>query len=93
MMIDRTNVQAPTEGPTRRQAIAGVGLASGGLALGSTQAWAEAKEEISHKAESIHQEPVFKASRKRVYEALTETEQFDKVIEISGVTQSMNLGG
>ena len=92
-MIDRMKGQGPADGPTRRQAIAGVAIALGGLALGPVQAWAGAEEEISHTAESIHQEPVFKASRKRVYEALTETEQFDKVIEISGVTQSMNLGG
>ena len=42
------------------------------LALVSTKAWAEAREEISHTAESIHQEVVFKASRNRVYEALTD---------------------
>ena len=92
-MIDNTNVQALANGPTRRQAIAGVAIVLGGLALGSTQAWAGAKEEISHTAESIHQEVAFKASRKRVYEALTDTEQFDKVIQISGVMKSMHLGG
>lgn len=30
--------------------------------------------------ESIHQEAIFKANRKRVYEALTDSKQFDKVI-------------
>ena len=62
-------------------------MAFGGLALGSTKAWAGAEDEISHTAESIHQEPVFKASRKRVYEALTDAKQFDKVIQLSGVLQ------
>jgi activator of HSP90 ATPase len=42
-------------------------------------------EEVSHTAESIHQEPVFKASRKRVYEALTDATQFTKVTEFSSV--------
>jgi len=93
MMIDRMKGQGPADGPTRRQAIAGVAIALGGLALGPVQAWAGAEEEISHTAESIHQEPVFKASRKRVYEALTDTEQFDKIIQISGVMKSMHLGG
>ena len=34
---------------------------------------------ISHTADAIHQEVVIKASRKRVYEALTDTEQFRKL--------------
>jgi uncharacterized protein YndB with AHSA1/START domain len=93
MMIDRVKGQGPADGPTRRQTIAGVALALGGLALGPVQARAGAEGEISHTAESIHQEPVFKASRKRVYEALTDTEQFDKIIQISGVMKSMHLGG
>ena len=92
-MIDRTEVRGMPDGSTRRQAIAGVAFVLGGLALGPVQARVGAEEEISHSAESIHQEPVFKASRERVYEALTDTEQFDKVIQISGVMKSMHLGG
>src|SRR5271155_2407706 len=92
MMSDRNNLAAFTNGATRRQAIVGVAMAFGGLALGSTKAWAGAEEEISRTAESIHQEAVFKASRKRVYEALTDAKQFDKVIQLSGVLQSMHLG-
>ncbi len=89
---DRTNPEDLAKGPTRRQVIAGVAMTFGGLALGSTKAWAGAEDEISHTAESIHQEAVFKASRKRVYEALTDAKQFDKVIQLSGVMQSMHLG-
>jgi activator of HSP90 ATPase len=92
MMSDRNNLVTLTNGPTRRQAIVGVAMAIGGLALASTKAWAGAEEEISRTAESIHQEAVFKASRKRVYEALTDAKQFDKVIQLSGVLQSMHLG-
>ena len=91
-MSDRNNLAAFTNGATRRQVIVGVAMAFGGLALGSTKAWAGAEEEISRTAESIHQEAVFKASRKRVYEALTDAKQFDKVIQLSGVLQSMHLG-
>src|SRR5260370_3826993 len=36
-------------------------------------------EGISHTAEAIHQEVVIKANRKRVYEVLTDTEQFLKL--------------
>jgi activator of HSP90 ATPase len=91
-MSDSTNLEALANRPTRRQTIVGVAMAFGGLALGSTKAWAGAADEISHTAEAIHQEPVFKANRKRVYEALIDTAQFDKVIQLSGVMQSMHLG-
>jgi uncharacterized protein YndB with AHSA1/START domain len=87
-MSDRTDLRALTNGLTRRRAIVGVALAFGGLALGSTNAGAGGGEEISRTAESIHQESAFTASRKRVYEALTESKQFDKIMELSGVMKS-----
>jgi activator of HSP90 ATPase len=90
IMDDGTNLKAL---PTRRQAIVGVAIAFGGLSLRSTEAWAGAEEEVSRTEEAIHQEAVFKASLKRVYEALTDTKQFDKVIQLSGVRQSMPPGG
>jgi activator of HSP90 ATPase len=72
------------------------GLGVAGIASGSTGSPQTSRfaggEEISRTAESIHQEAVFKASRKRVYEALTDAKQFDKVIQLSGVMQSMHLG-
>jgi activator of HSP90 ATPase len=92
MMSDGRNLRALANGHTRRHAIVGVAIAFGGLAMHSTQAWAKAEDEISRSAESIHQEPAFKASRKRVYEALTDAKQFDRVIQLSGVVQSMHLG-
>jgi uncharacterized protein YndB with AHSA1/START domain len=45
-------------------------------------------KEISYAAESIHQEPVFKPSRKRVYEALTDAKQFGKVVRLSAAMKS-----
>ena len=38
---------------------------------------------ISHTTAAIHQEVVFKASRKRIYDALTDTKQFDRIIQLS----------
>jgi activator of HSP90 ATPase len=90
---DRTNLLPMTYRPTRRQAIMGALIACGGLTLGPPDASAETDSGISRTAESIHQEPVFKANRKRVYEALLDSAQFDKVIQISGVMQSMHLPG
>jgi len=54
-----------------------------GLALPTKGARAATEEQISQSEESIHQETMFKASRKRVYEALTDTKQFDKIIQRS----------
>jgi uncharacterized protein YndB with AHSA1/START domain len=93
MIKDRDNLIAPANGLARRQFIAKVATAFGGLTVGTTEAWAGAKEEISRTAESIHQETVFKASRQRVYEALTDTKQFDQVIQLSGAMKSLPAGG
>src|SRR5260370_3161241 len=89
MMNERRNSSAPGSRPTRRQLIAGIGMAIGGVALGPTEAWAGTEEEGSRTAETIHQEILFKASRKRVYEALTDAKQFDKVIHLAG---AMRMG-
>jgi len=73
--------------PSRRQAITSAIIAAGGLAFSPLQVCGRPEDEVSHSAEAIHQEPVFKASRKRVYEALTETQQFDKVERLSADMQ------
>jgi activator of HSP90 ATPase len=73
---------------SRRQVITGALIALGGLTLGSPEVWAETEEEISHAAESIHQETDFKVSRKRVYEALTDPQQFSKVTRLSEAMRS-----
>jgi activator of HSP90 ATPase len=77
---------------TRRQAIASAAFVFGGFALRVPKALA-AEEEISHSEESIHQEPVFKAPRKRVYETLLDAKQFDKLVHLGVAMQSgMSLG-
>jgi len=84
--------QGTRTGISRRSAIATVAMAWGGVAVSAGAALAQSEGEISHSAEAIHQEPVFQAGRKRVYQALTDTRQFDKVIEISGAKKSTALG-
>ena len=73
---------------SRRQLIAGATLAVGGITLGATATRAAAGEEISRTAESIHMEPVFAATRKRVYDALTDEKQFAKVVQLSAAVKS-----
>ena len=82
-MNERNSLAAVANAPTRRQAIAGVAAVFGSFVLGATRAWAGTEEAISHAAESIHHETIFKASRKRVYEALTDAKQFGKIVQLS----------
>jgi len=83
---------AAVEALSRRQVIIGCTVALGGLLLTSTRARATAENEISHSAESIHEETLFKASRKRVYDALTDSDQFNQVTRLSAAMQSGSLG-
>lgn len=87
-MNDNGNLDRSGSSSTRRQWILGSAVALGGLTADSASAWAGAGEEISHNAEAIHQEVVFNASRKRVYEALTDAKQFNKVVMLSAAVQS-----
>src|SRR5947209_837172 len=86
--MNRKNWPAMTiEVPTRRQLVAGA-VALVGCAARPMRVWAGAESDISHAAESIHQEPVFQTSRKRIYEALTDGRQFDKIAQLSGAMRS-----
>jgi activator of HSP90 ATPase len=87
-MHDSQEPLAAAHALTRRQMIAGVVMACGALGWGSTGVRAQAAGEISHSAESIHQEPVIKASRKRVYDALTDARRFNEVVKIVAATES-----
>jgi activator of HSP90 ATPase len=82
----------PADAPSRRQLVAGA-VAFAGCGARPIRVWANAEDGISHSAESIHQEPVFQAIRKRVYEALAEAKQFDRIVQFSRAMQSgMALG-
>jgi activator of HSP90 ATPase len=65
------------------------GLAIAGATFGASGiAEPRAAEEISRAAEAIHQEVVFRASPKRLYEALTDARQFEKVVQLSAAVQT-----
>jgi uncharacterized protein YndB with AHSA1/START domain len=78
----------PPDGPGRRHFLAGGVLAFAGLAAGPGGAWAQATDELSRTAESIHQERTFAATPTRVYDALTIAAQFDHVVRLSGAMRS-----
>ncbi|MGB6961306.1 MAG: SRPBCC domain-containing protein [Candidatus Acidiferrum sp.] len=72
------------------------GLGFAGTALASSKisrsAGTPADEEIIRTAEAIHMEVNFNASPARVYEALTDAKQFNRVVELSAAMQSMSIG-
>lgn len=76
--------------PTRRQALAGAIMFSG-VAMRPGDLWAQS-DEVSHIAESIHQETVYKAGRERVFDALMSTKQFDRIIHIGSGADLTSLG-
>jgi uncharacterized protein YndB with AHSA1/START domain len=87
----RESGDSRTEAP-RRQIILGGAAVIAGFAAYPMNALGEDGSGISRGAESIHQEVVFHAKRKRVYEALTDAQQFDKVMRLSAAMRSMATG-
>jgi activator of HSP90 ATPase len=67
----------------RRQAIVGAAGAVSGMALWPARTQAEPEGEICRSEEAIHQMNVFKTSRKRVYDTLTQTKPFDALTQWS----------
>ena len=86
------NLPLSADAPSRRQLIMGAAGVFGGLTLGPVKTWAKT-DEISSACQVIHQEVAFKVSRKRVYEALTDAKQFNKVVQLSGAVQSGMVPG
>ena len=76
---------------TRRLWMKGIAMAIGGLAAGSMDAAAKNDDGVSHTAEAIHQETVLKASPKRIYEALTDAAQFQKIELLGGAMKATDL--
>lgn len=85
---------------SRRQFAARVAALLGGLGIarsafaspqGALSLAVSAPEEISRSAEAIHQEVTFNATPARVYAALTDAKQFDKVVQLSAAAKSMAL--
>jgi uncharacterized protein YndB with AHSA1/START domain len=88
-MVDELKVELSNNATTRRRLMIGGAATLGGIAMKSGFAWAAGSdEEISHTSEAIHQEPVFKANRQRVYEALTDAKRFDKVVQLGAAMKA-----
>ena len=92
-MNDSSDLPVLAQPRTRRQMLVGTTAVLAGFGFPPVSPLVHAEEEVSRTAESIHQEPVFKAGPKRVYEALIDENQFEKVTQLSAALQSgMALG-
>jgi activator of HSP90 ATPase len=76
---------------SRRQILAG-SAAFGALSAVPVKSWGVADDGISRSAEAIHQEPSFRATRRQIYQALTDAKKFDQVAHLSEAMQSMAVG-
>ena len=63
-------------------------LGISGSAFGSIVVPRPTTGEITHTCDAIHQEVLFKSARKRVYDALTDAAQFEKVAQLSQAMKS-----
>ena len=93
-MNDARNLATLVQGTSRRRLLIGATVAFGGLTVLPVRALASAEEGVSHTSEAIHQEPIFNANPRRMYEALTDAKQFDRVTQLGAAMHSgMALGG
>lgn len=72
---------------------AGLGVARAFDAANTTEATAGASDGVSHSSESIHQEVMFKAGRRQVYEALTSARRFDALTRLSDAVTLVTAPG
>jgi activator of HSP90 ATPase len=89
--MDILDLPQPVKSTTRRQWMTGATIAVGTLVVGSHDAWAADNNGLSHNAEAIHQETVFKASPQRLYDALLDAKQFQQVELLSGAMKGTDL--
>ncbi len=76
---------------SRRQWMTGALAMVGALVAGSSDAQAGAGDGVFRSAEAIHQEAVLKASPERIYDALTDAQQFQKVELLGKAMKSSDL--
>lgn len=78
-------------GFSRRQVLLQSTIAASGLVAGLPRALAAPDDSISRTAEAIHQEVVFNSKPSRIYEALTDASQFQKVQALSAAMRGADL--
>jgi activator of HSP90 ATPase len=66
-------------------------MAAGGLLVGSGRVLAAAEDGVSRSCEAIHQEVIFSATPRRIYDALLDASQFQKVEVIGTAMEHMDV--
>ena len=77
----------------RRQWLKAAAFSAGGFLFRPVENHTAAEDGILRNAEAIHQEVTFQASPKRVYEALLDARQFQKVQMLSDAMKSLDIAG
>ncbi|HZR64363.1 MAG TPA: SRPBCC domain-containing protein [Terriglobales bacterium] len=86
-MNNQTELFPSVPNLSRRSIVTASALAIAGFSM-PARSWPAVEDGISNSSESIHQEPVFQADRKRIYEALTNARQFDHIVQLSEAMKS-----
>jgi activator of HSP90 ATPase len=76
---------------SRRRWLAGAAFAAGSFTVPSAPLRADSSDGISRTAESIHQTANFKAAPSRIYEALLDAKQFQKIQALGVSMKAMKL--
>jgi activator of HSP90 ATPase len=82
---------APVLNLSRRQWLLRSAAAASGFALASGKVYGASGNGIVRTAEAIHQEVTFKATPERLYNALTDDSQFQKVERLSTAMKSLDV--
>jgi uncharacterized protein YndB with AHSA1/START domain len=90
-MVGLSSAHLALADPRRRRFSACAASALTGLIARPAAAGASMEDGISHGAEAIHQEPLIASRRARVFAALTDAGQFEKLTRLSAAAQTMGL--
>ena len=86
------NARAKTcSSSSRRRWMKDAAFTAGGFLAMPALGWTDAGSGLSHTAEAIHQETSFSASPQRVYEALMNASQFQRVEQLGAAKDSVDV--
>jgi uncharacterized protein YndB with AHSA1/START domain len=91
LMTGRSSANLARADSRRRRFAACTAYALAGLVARPAVAGKSMEDGVSHSAEAIHQEPLIAASRARVYAALTDAAQFERLTRLSAAAHTMDL--
>ena len=82
---------APVSNLSRRQWLFRSAAAASGFVAASGPAYGASDNGVARTEEAIHQEVIFKTTARRIYDALTDASQFQKVELLSDAMESLDV--